>query len=375
MGVVLVFCFLLAALAAGTFAVNLRIFQKIRREPVVSNRPLSVLMPVRNEEGNLAAALDAILANGNVPLEVIVGDDNSSDGTRELALSYAQRDARVRYLAISPLPRDWNGKQHACHELARAASHETLCFVDADVRLAPDALERSITFLDRSGAMLVSGFPRQQLETWLEQLFLPLIHFILLAYLPIGAMRRTTKPSYAAGCGQLFLINRHAYRACGGHAAIRNSLHDGIALPRTFRAAGFKTDLFDASDLASCRMYKGAGQVWDGLVKNAVEGMAAPSRILIFTVLLMCGQVLPILFLANAFHHGKGLLLALAAFGTVFSFLPRLIAARRFHQPLWSALAHPVGVLLLLAIQWYALARHLAGMPSVWRGREYSTGT
>ena len=92
-------------------------------------------------------------------------------------------------------------------------------------------------------------------------------------------MRRSRHPAYGAGCGQLFLARREAYETAGGHAAIRATLHDGVKLPRAFRAAGLRTDLFDATDVASCRMYRNAGEVWRGLAKNATEGLAAPGKI------------------------------------------------------------------------------------------------
>src|SRR3546814_3618215 len=77
-------------------------------------------------------------------------------------------------------------------------------------------------------------------------------------------------------CGQLIAVRRAAYERAGGHAAIRSSLHDGLTLPRAFRRCGLRTDLFDATEIASCRMYEGARAVWAGLSKNATEGMSTP---------------------------------------------------------------------------------------------------
>ena len=152
---------------------------------------------------------------------------------------------------------------------------------------------------------------------------------------------------------------------------LRDSLHDGIKLPRVFRRAGFATDLFDATDLATCRMYHTNADTWRGLGKNATEGLAAPGTILPMTALLLGGQVLPFVLLAFApMLSSSGLMLAAVAAG--LAYLPRLLAARLFRQPLGGALLHPLGVLALLAIQWHALVRHLAGRPSVWKGRSYS---
>ncbi|HYG60998.1 MAG TPA: glycosyltransferase, partial [Thermoanaerobaculia bacterium] len=242
---------------------------------------------------------------------------------------------------------------------------------DADVRLTPGGLARGTAFLKASGAGLVSGFPRQETETLLERMLIPLMHFVLLGFLPMARMRRSTHPAYGAGCGQLFFARRDAYERAGGHSAIAASLHDGIALPRAFRRAGFATDLFDATDAASCRMYTNAGEVWRGLAKNAVEGVASPGKILPVTALLLTGQVLPPLLLLPALIKGDAVALGASLAGTLAVYLPRLAAARRFRQPLDGALLHPVSILLFLAIQWTALTRHLLGRPAAWKGRSY----
>jgi hypothetical protein len=113
-------------------------------------------------------------------------------------------------------------------------------------------------------------------------------------------MRRSLHPAYAAGCGQLFVARREDYERAGGHAAARGLLHDGIHLPRVFREAGIATDLFDAAGIASCRMYHNAAEVWSGLTKNAVEGLAAPGKIVPASLLLLAGQVLPFALAALA---------------------------------------------------------------------------
>jgi len=362
--------FLLAAVPAGLFLLNLLIYRPLARAPRAKGGSVSVLIPARNEESNLRATLAAVLANHGCDFEVVVLDDHSTDGTAEIVREFARRDTRVRLETGPPLPAGWCGKQHACHILAQLARHPLLVFIDADVRLGPAALARLAAFMECSGAALASGVPRQELGTFSERLLLPLIHFILLGFLPMSAMRRTRWPSLSAGCGQLFVARRAAYRECGGHARLRDSLHDGLKLPRAFREAGFATDLFDATDLATCRMYHTKEETWRGLGKNATEGLAAPGIIVPMTALLIGGQVLPFVLLAFAATlSATGLVLALLA--AALAFLPRLVAARLFRQPLGSALLHPLGVVALLVIQWQALIRQRAGKPSVWKGRTY----
>ena len=330
--------------------------------PATGTPRVSVLIPARNEEANIADACACVLASTGVELELVVLDDASTDRTPEILRGIA--DPRLRVAAAPPLPPGWSGKQHACHVLGGLARHELLVFVDADVRLSPDALARMAGFMQRHDMGLASGFPRQVTITWSEQLLLPLIHFLLLGFLPMAAMVRSVSPGLGAGCGQLFIARRDAYMRAGGHAAIRASLHDGLMLPRAFRRARLMTGLFDAGGFAACRMYANAAQVWEGLCKNATEGMAKPGALPVWTTILGGGQVLPAVLMLAA-PSGPAALALSASIGL------RLLLAVRFRQPLVSALLHPVGVLGLLAVQWWSLLRAARGGKATWRGRAY----
>jgi len=376
--VILAVCF--ALLPCALFLANLRFFgeppQAGQTEPLPK---ISVLIPARNEELSIAAAVDSVLASISVDLELIVLDDASTDRTAEIVSARAATDSRLRLATAPHLPAGWNGKQHACHVLSGLAQQDLLCFLDADVRLAPTALSRMIAFLRQTDSALVSGFPEQETRTFLEWLLLPLIHFILLGFLPLAIARKQPySPGLAAGCGQFLLARRDAYRASGGHAAIRTTMHDGLLLPQRFRASGLRTALADLSQLATCRMYRNAAQVWQGLSKNATEGMAAPARIVPFTIMLALGQVLPLPLLALWLLHPSLFAMpfsgALLAIAVIAGYLPRMIAATRYRQSWRGALLHPLGIAVLLLLQWSALTRKLLGVQATWKQRAYDVG-
>ncbi len=333
--------------------------------------PVSVLIPARDEESGIADAVHAVLRNQDVEFEVIVMDDASTDQTPAIVSQIASRDSRVRLSQAPKLPDGWNGKQHACWQLAQLAKFDRLLFMDADVRLEKEALCRMVEELDRSGVALTSGFPRQITLSVSEQLLIPMMHFVLLGYLPLDRMRATCQPQFGAGCGQLFLATRTAYFAAGGHESIRSSRHDGLKLPRAFRAAGLQTDLFDASDIASVRMYAGWNEVSRGLLKNANEAIANSKLIALFTCLLLGASVLPILSFAHALvYRWNALPTSLLGVATVFSFLPRALIAGRLHQSTLGVLAHPVAVAIFVGLQWLAFIRAWLGTaPIAWRGR------
>ena len=107
----------------------------------LAHRPrISVLIPARNEEWSIGPAVESVLANVGVELEVVVLDDHSADRTAEVVREIAARDARVRLEPAPPLPEGWCGKQCACYTLSKHARYPVLTFFDADVRLAPCAL-------------------------------------------------------------------------------------------------------------------------------------------------------------------------------------------------------------------------------------------
>jgi Glycosyl transferase family 2 len=337
--------------------------------------PVSVLIPARNEENAIAASVTAALGNQGVELEVIVLDDHSEDGTAAIVEGLTSRDDRVRLVRAPELPQGWCGKPHACWVLAREAYHPLLLFIDADVRLHPGSIARMAAFMTASGADLASGIPHQETVGLLEKLLIPLIHFVLLGYLPLRQMRQDLRQSLGAGCGQLFIARAEAYHQCGGHSLIRDTLHDGLKLPRAFRAAGMRTDLFDATDMADCRMYQRAREVWFGLSRNAGEGLGSPSLIIPMTVILLGGQALPPFLLCLALFSWprpwSSVRLVLVLMATLAAFYPRIAAAIRFRQSLTGAILHPLGVLILVAIQWFAFLRSARGHPSTWKGRPY----
>jgi hypothetical protein len=338
---------------------------------------VSVLIPARNEERVIAASLNSLLGSRGIAIDIVVLDDGSTDRTAEIVNEMAMRDPRVRLRSSPPLPAGWNGKQHACYALAQEARSTVLCFLDADVRLEPEALASMSTFLAHTGSDLVSGFPRQETETSLEWLLLPLIQFVLLSYLPLAGMRAFSAPAFAAGCGQFLMVRRAAYQKTGGHAEIRTTMHDGLLLPQLFRRHGLRTDIADLTHLATCRMYHSASEVWQGLSKNATEGMASPARILPFTFLLLFGQIVPALLAlwlaiapASFSPHERSLIFVSVA----AAFVPRLLSVWKYRQPLVSAVLHPIGVSVLLLLEWYALIRKLAGQQVTWKERAYRTG-
>ncbi|TFL16297.1 glycosyltransferase family 2 protein [Jannaschia formosa] len=363
-------CLALGGLYAVVTLVNLAVFRAPRRG-AAAGVPVSVLIPAREEAANIAAALDCVAAQTEARIEVIVCDDGSTDGTDRIVAARAAADPRIRLIRGAPLPPGWNGKQHACHQLAAAARHPRLLFLDADVRLAPDAVARMSAYMDENDLGLVSGFPRQITRSLAEMVAIPQILVVLLGYLPFPMARMLPGTGFAAGCGQLMLVEAEAYARAGGHAAFRDRMHDGLNLPRNIRASGGRTDILDATPLAHVRMYDNWPDIRDGFTKNATEGMAKPVALPVWTLLLAGGHLLPPVVALVAWAAGQAEAAAIAGIATAAVFLARTALALKVRQHPLSVLLHPAGVVVMLWIQWSALLGRRRGAQATWRGRSY----
>jgi len=345
---------------------NVMILRAPKRGP--GGRPnVSILIPARNEELRLGPVLAAARASEDVDLEIIIADDHSTDGTCALVEAAIAEDPRVR-LETPPPPDVLAGKMNACAHLAEVAAGDVLLFIDADVILAPDAARR---IADRIGAGygLVSGFPRQATETPWERVLIPLIYAVLMGYLPLIGAKLTRFAMFATGCGQLIAADRAAYEAVGGHRILGPRLHDGMILPAAFRKAGFRTELIDATPLADCRMYESFSEIWRGFSKNATEAMATPVGLPVWTTLLGLGHVAPVFLAALA---AFGLAPAVPAFGSLGAVLAyRTLITLKFRQDPRAIPSHPLGVAMLLWLQWRAFFDAKAGKRVAWKGREY----
>jgi cellulose synthase/poly-beta-1,6-N-acetylglucosamine synthase-like glycosyltransferase len=353
----------LATFPATMAVANLVVLRPARGVPAPGTL-VSILIPARNEEANIRACLDAALASRGVAIEVVVMDDGSTDRTAAIVREVAARNPGVRLETCPPLPPGWTGKVHACARLSEAAKGTHLLFIDADVRLQPDAASSMAGHAQQGGAAMVTGVPRQVIGSLGEAVTVPMINFLVFCYLPGGGRAFTRRAEMAAACGQLMMVERQAYEAVGGHAAIRAVLHDALQLARRMRAAGHGTEVVEGAPLATCRMYGGFAESWRGFIKNAREGMATPVGLPIWTAMLAGAFLWPFALLPNGW----------AVLAIAIGYALRAAVTVRVREPWWTVPLHPLAVLVALAIQWTALVRGLIGKREGWKGRAYQGG-
>ncbi len=327
-----------------------------RLEPTASPPGrLSVLIPARNEGANVDACLAAAVATE--AHEIVVCDDASTDDTAVRVLAWSRRDPRIRLLTGSGPPTGWLGKAAACERLRCDATGDWLLFIDADVRLAPDAFARlgSVRPVD-----LLSVVPTQEVVTFGERLVLPLLHLTYVSWLFLPAIRWSRAPTVVAANGQVMLARADMLNGIGGFACVRHAVVDDMALMRAVRAAGGTIDFRDGDGVATCRMYHSPRDVADGFSKNLYAGIGgnAPALILVIS-LYFTTLVLP--WVAVAWTP-------LAWVGVGANLLQRLLIAARFRYPIAETLLHPLSILAFFGIALRSAWWTWSGTGR-WRGR------
>lgn len=248
---------------------NLWILMRSRRHPAPLDFPkVSILVPVRNEEKNIAACVHSLLAQDYPDFEVIVIDDQSSDTTRAILAQIAEGAPQLKILDGSPPSEGWLGKNWACFQLAQQAEGDLLLFTDADTFHKPLTLRAVVTALMGEQADLLTGFPRQVMHSWGERLLVPFFTWAFYCFNPLVISYRLRLPALSDAVGQMMLFRRQAYQTIGGHNQIKDSIIDDLALARRIKAAGMRWRVAYVADLIHCRMYRGSREALDGFTKN-----------------------------------------------------------------------------------------------------------
>jgi chlorobactene glucosyltransferase len=334
---------------------------------------LSVLVPARNEAKRLPACLRALAASTQPIHEIIVYDDDSTDGTAAVVAALAEDIPGLRLVRGQPLPAGWVGKPHACHRLAQEATGDVLCFLDADVIMEPEGLARIASIFegapDAATADVVTAAPRQVVETTVERLVVPFLLLSYVSWLPLELVARTKDPRIVAANGQILALTRDSLTRMGGFEAVAHEIVDDVAFCRRAKEVGLRVAFADGTEMARCRMYASARQVWEGFSKNIHEGVGSSLALLIVAAVYLATFAAPAAALVVAAAGAPGLLPA-AVVATSAVAGQRALSWARYKQPLSGIFTHPLGALVVVAIAINSLSWSLRGEIK-WAGRRY----
>lgn len=325
----------------------------------VSASNLSIVIPARNEERNLPRLLGSLSTGGATPREVIVVDDGSTDATASVARSY-----HAILLPAQPLPPGWTGKTWACQQGARAASGEMLLFLDADTSFVPGGLARLLaTAASQSQPAALSALPYHRTVKLYEDMSL---FFNLLMAMGAGGFGPAGHPRLF---GQSLLVSRDAYDRAGGHAAVRNTILENLAMAAHFEANGIRCATFGGRGSLHIRMFPdGFSQLCEGWTKAFADGAAASGpAVLILSIVWL--TALMTAWLLVLLSHGATRITAAAvtaAFVLQLFWMARQIGSFRFI----TCLLYPIPLVFYLALFGRSLYLKTFKRQVNWRGRK-----
>ncbi len=233
---------------------------------------VTVVVPARNEERNLAAAMRSVLALDYPDLEIIAVDDRSEDRTGVILDELAAGDARLQVIHVTELPAGWLGKNHALHIAAERATGELILFTDADVMFEPTVLQRAVT------CMLADQLDHLTIAADVHTPSVAVEMFVIaFAVSFMGYMRpwRMGDPNSSAtvGVGAFNLVRASAYRDAGGHMPIALRPDDDLRLAALLRDHGLRQGFGVAGGMVAVEWYPSLGEAFRGLEKNSLAAV------------------------------------------------------------------------------------------------------
>jgi glycosyltransferase involved in cell wall biosynthesis len=290
---------------------------------------VSVLIPARNEEKNLPELLDGLIRQQYTNLEVVVYNDQSTDGTGPLLEKYRATCDRITILSGEPLPEGWTGKNHACHKLALKARGAYLLFMDADVKVSPELVKKAVGYAMQHDLSLLSLFPRQLMKTTGEKLTVPVMNWILLSLLPLRLIRTSHYPSLAAANGQMMFFRGREYRHHQFHRLVKEINVEDIHIMRLMKRMGYATQTLLGRGEVSCRMYENYEDAIFGFTRSMFAFFGGSGLVmLLFTLFSSLGVVFVWL----------GMSASLALTYLVLAAVMRIMILRLSRQPIWPLL-------------------------------------
>ena len=340
-----------------------------RLEPTEPARWPAVVavVPARNEADVIARSVRSLLAQDYPgPLQVILVDDLSEDGTAEAARALGGAD-RLDVMSGSAPPRGWVGKMWAVSQGVERASQtrpDYLLLTDADVGHRPENLRKLVARAEAGRLALVSLMVRLHCRTWPERLLIPAFVFFFDMLFPFGWVNDPSRRTSAAA-GGCMLVRRTALEAAGGVEAIRGAIIDDCALGARLKAQG-PVWLGLTRRAESLRPYASFGEIARMVSRSAYAQLNYSPWLLAGTLMGMGLTYLVPPLLALSLHGWAAVIGGLTWALMALSFQPMLRLYRL--SPAWGLALPLIGALYTVFTLQSAL-QVWQGRGGMWKGR------
>ena len=348
---------------------NVLFWPKVKRRSGEITPIISVLIPARNEEKTISKCIQQVVRQSGVK-EIIVYNDESTDSTEQVVLDLKQKYPDIQIIQGKGLPAGWTGKNNACQQLANAAVGEWILFLDADTRIENHGIADILMDTVNHKATFVSCWPGLELETFWENLLMPMLNFFVYTVYPAPISFKKNSPSLGIAHGACILAKRDVYMRLGGHARVKNEIFEDTKLARLWRAEGEVSLCFDGQDIVRVRMYESLKEIWNGFQKNFFPGFKTEKAFWLFLFLHALVFLFPFIFAIIELFQGKYFTMMQTI--SIIVIIIRILLILRFRHPFISAILHPLPQIFLIILGISSRMKFKSGNGVKWNGRKYS---
>ena len=337
--------------------------------PVHEIRKISVIIPARNEEQDVASSLRSVLNQEGVDLEVIVVNDHSTDRTGEIVDDIARSDSRMKVLHNPALIQGWLGKCNAMQHGAANATGNYLLFTDADINHAPGCFVTALNVMQKNEYDFISLCPLWDNQSFWENVNMPIYFFGVAKLLATPGLENPDSAN-AIATGALMLITTQVFRDIGGFEGVKGEMLDDVGLARLLKTQNYRVGYRLAPDCLQVRLFKNSRDAFWGTTKNIL--MAVEGHLWLAIPLIILGvlqNLAPLFAVAFGLLKTEPLLLivGMATYGIqYFSFFS---VRRLIHFHPFKLLFFPLVAIVATCCIVRALVSHVKGA-IIWRGRE-----
>lgn len=280
---------------------------------------ISVIVPARNEEANIANCLDSLIMQDYANYEIIIVDDNSTDRTYEIAMEYANKFPNIEVLKCPEKPEGWLGKSYALHYGVQKAKGAYFSFIDADVTISKSLISKAFWFLNEHNASMISLLPTLVNKTFWECTVQPVMAYMIVLTYPHNLVNNP-KSSRVVANGQFILFERNAYYNIGGHEAIKSEIVEDVELARLVKKNNLRYYIVIALYDMKTHMYHSLKDIWRGWGKSIYPYIkSSPIKLWLGLLLLFIVFFLPFIsIIPISYKFGTATSTALSYWSNIF---------------------------------------------------------
>lgn len=339
-------------------------------------KPVTVIIPARNEEKNITKTLSKLVRQDDVKLKIIIVDDNSTDKTFSVARNFLNTNSFKSFKIIhgKKLPPNWSGKVWALKQGVELALKDKLEFyillLDADISLKKNVLRSLIQKIDKENLQMISLMAKLKCESFWEKLLIPSFIFFFQKLYPFNAVNQANS-SLSAAAGGCVMSHSKIFRKNPFFDLIKNKIIDDCNLAKLIKKEG-KIWLGLTNSVRSERKYSKLNEICQMVSRTAFEQLNHSFSILILSSLgmILLYLLFPLMIFFSIFVSNLSILVP-GILGYILISIVYFPTIKFYSLPKIYIFSLPVSGLIYLVITLHSAVNYYSGLGNTWKERNY----